>query len=1229
MSCSLWTGLSAVVSRSCSRSQAGPLRLFSRSLRSASLLALALLAAQAVAQNSGTIQGTVTDAQGAVIAGATVQAVDLEKGVVARDATTNSEGIFVLQPLQPGTYTIQVQSKGMKNLQRTGVVLDNRQVLSLGELRLAIGSTTENVTVEAQTPLVETATADHSDVIDAKLVTETSLNGRDFQSLVRTLPGVVSNDSNDFRLAFNNTNAFHVNGLRGSDNNFFLDGAINTDVGANDGQFTQLSMDAVGEFKIHSNNFAAEYGRNPGVLLAVNTKAGTKQFHGTLYEFHREDAFDATPPFQSAKNYIRFNQFGGNLGGPVPFPHYKNKLFFFFNYEGTRGIQPGNTQFNSQVISGLGRGYELPNPSILQITPAGLDATALYTGVCNPVSGTNCAGTTTFNNGQIFVPGSTHYTNGVLDSGTPICGTVANPCNIIPANMLSSQAQAFANYFSKGYQPNAVADPNSINPATGLATRFFNPYNERYNFKKHQEVARIDWNINAKTNFFFRWVDDSQQEQYHNLFDFADYPILPEFRKKPGSSWSWNLVNVISPTTTNEFIFSYNHLTQVVDIVPGTPKSTYDRTLLGFTFQELYPLSNVDNRAPVLNNCCNGTFTGGSFHPSWHSEARMFTWTDNVTKVMGPHILKFGVFFDYNQAGQQPVWQDTTFIDFSTGASNPHDTGSYLGNVFTGYYNQVQQSNGVFFGAFRFHQVEAFGQDSWKINKKLTLDYGLRWAYLGPTYTVQPFFQNYFDPGRYNPANAVTLNTTSGNYFGAICSAALAALPEGASCQGLANFGDPFNGIVQEGHGIPPGFADHKYANFAPRVGFAYDLFGDGKTAIRGGAGIFYERIRQNVNSFDGLGNPPLSYTPTIFGQRIDDLNPGLVTGIRSPVNLNAFDKKGQIPTTYGYSLGVQRELPWRMGLEVTYTGNMARHLQYQYNLQATPVGSWTTPPPGGLPFIAAYRGYNNINFTKYDASSSYNALQVKVTRRFSSNLTMTADYTHSSCMDISDSDTPGADPGVPSSNQGGALTDPFHPGLDWAHCGWDRANVFNFNYVYSLPSFRSSGFMKYVLGGWQISGITRFWSGTPLNVYMSGSDTYNGNPGNFVGLARPDRGSGSAYLSHGNHVLWLDPAAFVAPAVGTVGDIRRNAFRGPGINNWDMSLFKNINFTERTYLQLRLESFNTFNHVQPASVNTTFTAPGEGQPVDGHATPQGANSGNVNGYRNPRNVQLGIKLYF
>jgi Carboxypeptidase regulatory-like domain/TonB-dependent Receptor Plug Domain len=1190
------------------------------------LLAVCLLVMPAMAQNSGSISGTVVDSSGAVVSGATVQAIDQAKGTVTIQTQSGIDGIFVLSPLQSSVYSVLVQAKGMKELRKTNIHLDPYQKVDIGQAQLAVGGTTELVTVEAQAPLVDTATADHSSVIDSKQVTETLLNGRDFQSLMKTLPGVTSNNQTDFQLQFNNTDQMHVNGLRGSDNNVFLDGAVNTDVGANDGQYTQLSMDAVGEFKVQTSNFAAEYGRNPGIFIAINTKSGGSHYHGTLYEFNREDGFGAVPFGQTTTGFLRFNQYGGNIGGPIPMPHAKNKMFFFFNYEGTRGLRPGNSQFNSTSISGLGKGYTLPNPAILTG-----DFTSQYTGgdICDHLAGpTGPCTDTGFLNGQIFQPGTiTHDSVGEVSGGTPICGTKAAPCNIIPASMLDANAPAWVKYWTPAYRGTAIRDPltPSAGPGAGQFQKFFVPFNETYTLFKHQEVIRYDWNINQKTNFFFRWVDDSQTENYHNLFDFADYPILPEFRKKPGSSWSWNLVNVISPTLTNEFIFSYNHLTQAVDIAPGTAKSSYDFNSLGFTFAQLYPNANVDNRAPVLNDCCNGTFTGGSFHPGWHSEARQFTWTDNVTKVWGLHTFKTGVFFDYNQAGQQPVWDDTTFLKFGTGSNNPNDSNNYVANVLLGNFTQAQQTNGQFFGAFRFHQVEAFGQDSWKVSRKLTLEYGLRWGYMGPTYTVQPFFQNYWQPNLYNPAQAVTLNTTPGNYFGDICSAALAALPGGNSCIGLANYGNPFNGIVQEGHGIPPGAQKHRYDNFGPRFGFSYDPFGDGKTAIRAGGGVFYERIRQNNNSFDGLGNPPLSYTATVFNGKLSQLGPQDITGVLAPSSVNAFDPQGQIPTIYGYSAGVQRELPGQTALEVAYVGNMGRHLMYQYNSNSLPVGcnplfdaSNSCSPSKPNAFYVPFAGYGTTNFTKYDANSEYNSLQVKLTRRFHRDLLLTADYVLSKALDIEDNDNGN----INDTNGGGNnLTDPLHPQLDWARAGYNRTHVFNLNYVYTFPTFRnSSPAMRLLAGGWEWGGIWKYWTGPPLDV------TSNGNAGNFIGVTRPDLGSGNPYLGHSDNIHWLNPAVMIEPAAGTVGNIKRNAFNGPGINNWDMSLFKNFNFTESKYLQLRLETYNTFNHTQPAGINLGFTSPSAGTPPSAGTV---GSSGDVANYRDARNVQLGAKFYF
>jgi len=291
--------------------------------------------------------------------------------------------------------------------------------------------------------------------------------------------------------------------------------------------------------------------------------------------------------------------------------------------------------------------------------------------------------------------------------------------------------------------------------------------------------------------------------------------------------------------------------------------------------------------------------------------------------------------------------------------------------------------------------------------------------------------------------------------------------------------------------------------------------------------------------------------------------------------------------------------------------------------LNALPVGSQLSPV-NPQPFYSPFLGYSNINYTKYDSNSSYKSIQVKATRRFRRDLLLTADYVWSRAMDIEDVDNGNINA---TNGNGNALTDPYNPHRDWAPAGYDRTNVFNLNYVYTIP-YHGTSALKYLLGGWEWGGVWKWWSGPPLDVLMNNgpSGSFTGNAGNFVGVVRPDRGSGDPYLGR-NKLTWLNPDAFNAPQPGTVGDIARNAFRGPGINNWDMSLFKNINFTERMYLQLRLETYNTFNHTQPNNVNVNFAAASAGAVANlptGGVTP-----GLVNGYRDARNLQLGIKFYF
>src|SRR5690242_11906886 len=517
------------------------------------------------AQN-GVIQGIVVDPQGADIPNASVTAIDASKGVVVRQSTSAQDGSFQLQPLPPGNYTITAESPGMKKLERPGIVLDVNQTLNLGQVKMEVGSTSEAVTVEATMPLVESTTSNKSFVINSTQVTETSTNGRDFQSLMRTVPGVVSNDASDFRLAFNNTDSFHVNGLRGSNNNVFLDGSINTDVGATDGQYTQLSLDAVGEFKVQTSTFNAEYGRIAGVLISANTKSGGQQFHGTLYEFLRNSAMDANSFFNNlqgkGKSPLRFNQFGGNLGGPLYLPKistpHNKKLFFFFNYEGTRASRPNGSSF-----------YDVPAPALL---------TGDFSSALRP--GTSLNGTS-FPVGTLFQPGTI-----VRDNGGKVIGGTPYPGNIIPPSQFSGQTAAFTKLLSAAYRIGFVPTPN-----TPDSVRV--PFQDTYRFNKDQKALRVDYNISSKANAFFRWVDDAQREsQGYGIFSGNSFPVLPEFREKPGSSWSWNLINTFSPTTTNEFIFTYNHLTQQVNIPGSTPTSSYQLDDLGFSFQQLYPNSN-------------------------------------------------------------------------------------------------------------------------------------------------------------------------------------------------------------------------------------------------------------------------------------------------------------------------------------------------------------------------------------------------------------------------------------------------------------------------------------------------------------------------------------------------------------------------------------------------------------------------------------------------------------
>jgi hypothetical protein len=1219
-----------------------------RLLRPALFLELAVLALLAAffpgaklhAQTSQ-ITGTVVDPSGAVIPGAKVQVINQATGDLTREAVSDASGNFRGLNLPPGTYRIKVSAPGMEELDRNDVVLDQDQNLGLGQVALTVGQASQTVTVSTQTPLIDTATSSNAAVVDQRQVTEQPLNGRDFESLLTTLPGVTTNNNSQFRLVFNQTDDFYVNGMRGTANNFFLDGIINTDVGANDGEYTALSLDAVGEFKTLTGNFNAEYGRSPGVMILINTKSGGQHFHGTAYEFNRNTDYNANDWFSnhngSARANLKFNQFGGNIGGFIPIPKFSprdnKKAFFFFNYEGTRANRPNGNPGGAGATF-----YTMPQPSMLGIgTPNGqADLSPVYRPgnmcdfnggqTCNPIHDTNG---NLVQNGQVFLPGTVKYDSvGEVLTGTPYVG------NIIPASQFSSQYAAMIKYFTPGYRGtfshptynNGFGDEQQIN------------FQDTYTFTKNQYVARVDYSFGPKANTFFRYVDDRQQEsQGFGIFSGNSFPVLPQYRKKPGKSYGWSLVNVLSPTLTNEATVGWLHLTQVVDIVPGTSKSLYDKGTLGFTFSDLYPSTNTHDLAPNINTG-DGYINISPFPSGWTSTGNTVVATDDVTKILGNHVIKFGLFADLNENGQEGTWTENPNLNFGASNQNANNSNSGIGNTLLGNYTTVSQSNIFAFGHFHFFQYEGYIQDTWKATPRLTLDAGLRYEFIGPTYTTGMYHAYYFSPPAYNPAIAVTINTAPN-------------IPGQAPTQGsiITGSGNPYNGMVQEGtQGFPKGGLNYRWNNFGPRFGFAYDVFGDGKTAFRGGFGIFYERYEQNVFNFGGISNPPTVYTPTIYGGNIGTLSPSLVNGapLTPSSGVLGTDRAGQIPTTYGYNLGLQRELPYKLAFDIGYVGNTSRHQLFNRQLEQLPLGTTTSTNilstvNNQVSAILPYKGYSSIFYNVFGASAAYNALQVKVSRRFSNQLTFNADYTWSKAIDLDDVD-----------NDQNQFPDYTQLKKFYAPAGFDRRNVFNFQYVYDLPQFKGhSKLVQLTAGGWEYSGVTQFWGGTPClagnspsndacDLFSSG-DLGNGggqqNPGasqtgsqNF-GHIRPDYTGGPILTAHNHNVplkqnpMWFNPAAFSSPAPGSFGNFRRNSIYGPGIDNWNMSLFKNFIFTESMRIQLRFEAYNVFNHTQWANVNNGLSAPVNGTSFA--ATP-GA-SGQITSARDPRQLQLGGKFYF
>jgi hypothetical protein len=1146
---------------------------------------------------SGTIYGTVKDPQGAVIVGAKVTVVDQARRTSV-ETVSSADGTFAVPSLQAGTYTVTVEMAGFKKYEKKDVILRVNDRLQLGDLSLELGATAETVTVQAEIAMLQTQSAERSGIITGTQTVNLALNGRNYLDLIKTVPGVVS-DFNGQVAGPGGIGAIYVNGQRGNQNNLTLDGATNMDTGSNGTQHTSLNIDAVAEFRVLTNGQQAEFGRSAGAAINIVTKGGTQDFHGTGYWFHRHEGLNANNWRNNRdglpRRYYRYNYQGYNVGGPVYVPGKfnkdKDKLFFFFGQEFQRQLVPNTTRFVT-VPTPDQRNGDFSNTR---------DAAGVLQTIVDPL-----------NNRQPF------------------------PGGRIPASRFSADGQKILNFYPL---PNVSGQPS---------------YNfqsqESSSYPRRQEIYRIDWNINQKWRAFFRVIND-KDEQFMPYGQWsADYNI--PFGKmrfaQPGHSAIANLTTVLNPTLTNEFIFgpSRNRLT----IDPTS--DAFSRAKLGLTFRPLYsgdPLGLVPNFR--FEGVPNGPFTGFNGTP-FRNVNNTFDFSDNLSKVFTSHHVKIGFYIQRSRKDQTAFTPANANIWFNRDAQNPGDTNWDFANALVGNFQRYQQANVILNGLYRYTNVEWYIQDNWKIRPGLTLDYGMRFYLIQPQYDAA-LQTSSFNPEFYRGADAVKLmerrvnpatgtvqayNPVAGTFHPAALIGSLAP-----------NVGSRANGMARAGlNKYPRGLIDSRGIHYAPRFGLAWDPWRTGKMVFRMGGGVFFDRFQGNP-VFDQLPNPPSTDVPTVYYGNLTTV--AGTAGVFFPPDVRGFARDGKVPSTYNYNAGIQYRLPASFILDVAYAGSVSRHLLNRYDFNEAPFGSAWLPqnqdPTVANPtfdgnttlpvnFYRPYIGFGRTDITAFGATSNYNSLQVALNRRVARGFNYGLAYTWSRALGTASGDG-----------------DRFHP-FDarkylYGPLSFDRTHVFVFNYIYDVPKLaKNSNFLDNPVGraafnNWQIAGITSFSSGqydgigygitgvggAVLNRRITGSETIGPR---VVLRGNPNRSKGQRAIDG-----FIDTGVFAPAQKGSVGlESPLRFVRRPGINNWDLSIYKNFPFAgEMTrYLQLRCEMFNVWNHTQFTDFNRGITFNAAGTQILNLPNSRGGTGGTygfgaVNGARDPRIIQLAAKIYF
>ena len=1178
-------------------------------------------AASLHAQDTGDITGTVRDNTGAVIPGAEVK-INGTAGGIERDTTTNVDGDYSEAGLPGGTYNLTITAKGFKTFLGKGVVLRIGQKARV-DATLAVGDVATEVVVQGEDlNQVETQSSDLTGTVTGRQISQLQLNGRNFTQLLALSPGATNQSGEDEPGQGLSTVAYSVNGGRTEYNNWEIDGGNNMDDGSNTTLLSYPSLDSIAEVRVMSSNYGAQYGRNSSGTVEVETKSGTNKFHGDVFEYVRNDVFNANNYFTGFTPYKK-NDFGFTVGGPVTIPKLydgKNKTFFFYSEEWRRDRVPGQN-FNVAV------------------------PTCAERGLTAGAGGVGCTGTQqAFGDFSAFCPNAT---TGTVDC--PINPATGNPFpnNQVPIDPLTVPLLAFFPY------PTAV-DSNGY---ASYVQGFPSPTNFR------EELFKIDQNINSKWHANVRYIHDSWNSvsPVPLWTDATSYPTIQDAYNSPTTSLIIHVTTTITPTLLNEFVAGYsaNHIV-MQNVGPSQRPAGYTLGL----FQNGFG----GNRLPgvILNGGNQFQSSGGigldtGYVPNGPVNSNpSYTYRDNVSKIIGKHNLTIGGYFVASQKNEIPQVNPSVngliTLDTSFSTANTASTGNPFADLLAGNLSTFQQASGQGKYYLRYKIFEPYFQDDWRVTPRLTLNLGLRISLFGTVYgrldVPGAGIPYNFDPKKYDFTPGATVINPDGTVGGTYMN----------PYNTLPGLNGSFNGIVKCGAaGIPTGCAAGHLFNPAPRLGFAYDPFGDGKWAIRGGYGIFFEHTNGNEavatqleGSPPGVQNPSQGPIGTVFNSSGQEVTSGY-SQVGASLNA-AFPESGIVslpnkqiwPYVQQFHFDIEHQLPWHIVGIVSYVGSKGTHLGTDTDINqlksvaeqgltnpykpgqaiegVIPNPNQNLPPlyvgdcasgtagqggpiiPGyntdGVPgdqsgvgvnmyvacggnanFFRPYPGYGSIHGRFNGASSIYHGLEMSA-RKTVGALQMSLSYTYSHSIDDA------------SSAADTALDDTYNFAANRASSNFDQRHVFTASYIYDLPFFRSGGLTHKLLGGWQYSGITAFSTGAPFTVTNGGGGDTTGlisvpadNAGVANGLttgaSRPDlvgKPNGSIPAGDGANIsgpLLVNPAAFAAPQGLTFGNTPRNDARNPHQINFDMALYKHFAITESTSFEFRTEAFNVFNHTE------------------------------------------------